>query len=442
MLQNRSSSSVRPDFIPAEHYTSPEFARAEKDILWPRVWQIACREEQIPAVGDQFVYEICDESILIIRSAPDTISAFYNACPHRGRQLAAGPRHSKQLVCPFHGWRFTLTGQCTHVPYRENWGDGLCDEEIGLSPVKCDSWSGFVFINMDQHAEPLLEFLGEAVERLGPYDFAGQRFRWTASVETDVNWKLALEAFIEAYHVQTTHQQLLAFFDERTEAHAAGLHGFLRRSAQASGLGSPSQLLKAPPPADPRPLLLDYMKEMVFDVRSIFSDRDLAASARILSELPDGVSAPDAVKAMMKFRKEAAMAAGVGWPEITPEQIADNGSVWHIFPNISVLPQPTASLWYRFRPAGKGDNPERSIIDFWALERYAPGFAPKVEHPHYTDWRDFKDIPPFLAQDFDNLPYLQKGVRSQGFRGARTNPVQEGIISNFHMKLRQLLGAA
>ena len=435
-----SSDRVRPDFIPAEDYASAEFALLEKERLWPRVWQVACRAEQLPNVGDQFIYEICDESILIIRTSEDKFSAFYNACPHRGRQLVTSPRRAKQIVCPFHGWRFTLEGRCNHVPYRENWDGKLDDDEIGLSPVKCDVWGGFIFITLDPDSEPLLDFLGEAAERLDPYQFDKQRLRWAAGVDTDANWKLALEAFNEAYHVQTTHPQLLPFFDDRTEGNAAGRHGYLRRAATAGGLGAPSTILKTPPPDDVRPIVLEYMRQMVFDVRSIFSERDMAAAARIMSELPKEATAQEAVAAAMQFRKEAAIAAGVGWPDITPQQMAENGSVWHIFPNLIVLTGPSASLWYRARPIGKGEDPERCIFEFWALERYAPDYSPEVTPEHYTDWKDFANLPPFLIQDFENIPHMQKGVRSRGFRGARTNPVQEKIITNFHANVRQMVG--
>lgn len=433
-------SKVRPDFVPAEDYASAEFARLEKERLWPKVWQVACREEQLPQVGSQFVYDICEDSILVVRSAPDSIRAFYNSCPHRGRMLATEPRRVREMVCPFHGWRFNLEGKCTHIPYFENWNGEMSLDEVGLTPVRCELWGGFVFINLDPDCGPLHDYLGPVIDKLGGYEFEKQRFRWLAAVETDANWKLTLEAFNEAYHVQTTHPQLLSTYDDRTHGHAAGIHGYLTRDSKSSGLGTPSTLLKQPPAKDVRPVILNYLREMIYDVRSIFSERDMAASARIMTELPEDVSAMDAMMATFRFRKEAAEAAGVGWPPITPQEIAANGSVWHIFPNMVVLPQPTASLWYRARPIGKGDDPERCIFEFWALERYAPGYAPTPTPEYYTDWRDFKTLPPFLVQDYMNLPHMQRGVRSRGFRGARTNPVQERIISNFHAVVRKMVG--
>ena len=52
---------VRPDgFVPKERYTTRDFAELEQTRLWPRVWQIACREEQVAEPGD-FVFKARDQ---------------------------------------------------------------------------------------------------------------------------------------------------------------------------------------------------------------------------------------------------------------------------------------------------------------------------------------------------------------------------------------------
>ena len=74
-------------------YTSPQFGALEFERLWSRVWQVACRDEEITDVGDFCEYLIGDQSILVVRSAPDVISAFHNTCLHRGTRLAEGSGH-------------------------------------------------------------------------------------------------------------------------------------------------------------------------------------------------------------------------------------------------------------------------------------------------------------------------------------------------------------
>ena len=105
-------NAIRPDFIPKDAYISPEFLSLEARYLWPRVWQMACREEEIANAGQQVTYEVANESIVILRTESGEIRAFHNVCPHRGRRLTRGCGQSRQLVCRFHGWRFDLNGKC------------------------------------------------------------------------------------------------------------------------------------------------------------------------------------------------------------------------------------------------------------------------------------------------------------------------------------------
>ena len=115
-----------------EPYISEEYARAETDRLWPKVWQHAGRVEEIPNVGDFLTYDIGDDSIVVVRTAPDTIKAYHNVCSHRGRRLLDAPPggHSTHgnrnlFVCGFHGWRYDLNGKCTFKLDEADWKGAL-----------------------------------------------------------------------------------------------------------------------------------------------------------------------------------------------------------------------------------------------------------------------------------------------------------------------------
>lgn len=424
--------------VKQEEYTSNEFAKLEKEKLWTRVWQPACRVEEIPNVGDRVLYEICDDSIIIVRTAEDTIAAYFNSCPHRGRKLVRDCGKSREFVCPFHGWRFDLQGNNSHIPYKEDWGDLLDGVNTSLTSLQCDSWGGWVFVNPDLDAPGLDDFLGEAGQRLNPFRYDEQSIKWTAAIELNGNWKAVMEAFNEGYHVQTTHPQFLPVFDEYAECFGVGPHGVM---TVTSLMGQPSRILKTKPKDDVRGPILEFMRQNAMDIGSVFAERDLAAATRILDELPEDVNLQDANGAVMQYRMEAAIASGVGWPAMTLEQMMEGAALWHIFPNLIVLTGPTASLWYRVRPHGRGNDPEKCIFEIYALERYAKGSAPNIVKQYYTDWQDYEALPPFLAQDFGNLPHMQEGIRTNGFRGAILNPIQEQIIANFHEHLRSFIGA-
>ena len=115
------------EIYPVEAFISPEYARAEADKLWPRVWQQACRIEELKDVGDFVVYDIMHDTILITRSDEETISAFYNVCAHRGRRLADGCGRAAQFRCKYHAWRVQSSkGENIRVLDREDWKGALC----------------------------------------------------------------------------------------------------------------------------------------------------------------------------------------------------------------------------------------------------------------------------------------------------------------------------
>ena len=120
MAGDKTDPVVRLDYVPASDYT-PEFHQLEMERVWPKTWQAACREEEIPNPGDYVNYEIGDESILVVRSESGGINAFYNVCPHRGRRLRDDERGNLSAIyCGYHAWTFDLEGQVTSIPDRED----------------------------------------------------------------------------------------------------------------------------------------------------------------------------------------------------------------------------------------------------------------------------------------------------------------------------------
>jgi phenylpropionate dioxygenase-like ring-hydroxylating dioxygenase large terminal subunit len=418
--------------IPAKVYISREWAQAEKERLWPRVWQMACREEEIPSAGDFYTYEIADESITVVRRADNSIGAYFNVCPHRGRRLTEGCGKMGKFHCRFHGWQFDLHGKPIEVVDRQDWGDTLKDEEITLQSVQVASWGGWVFINMDPKAEPFEAFLGPAKPILDPFQFDKMRFVWRKQIKLECNWKVILEAFNEGYHVQTTHKQLVPLYNDLTYSKAYGKHGMF--GATADGLfGLPSPRL-GPPQGDIRKGLAAFNAEIYSTLRACSTLQMVRAGERLVKELPETATPMEVFTAFNQFHKEEAEKDGLPWPEMTQEEIMAGGTDWHIFPNMVFLPSPTGALCYRSRP--RGDDPDHCTFEVYVLERYAEGKEPKVEVEYADSWRDV-DWGLILSQDFANVEEIQKGLKSRSFRGARPNPYQEVASINFHRVLQE-----
>jgi nitrite reductase/ring-hydroxylating ferredoxin subunit len=200
-----------PTLVPVERYFSKEFYDTEIEKVWKRVWQMACHEDDIPDVGDHLVYDIGHLSFLLVRSAPDEIKAYWNACLHRGRLLREKDgKWAKELRCTFHGWAWNLDGSVKEIPCQWDFQYDAADPtNVTLPEVKVGRWEGFVFINPDPDCEPLETYLAGLRDHftLLPY-----KDRYKAAHVAKIlrcNWKVAQEAFSEAYHVIATHPQIL-----------------------------------------------------------------------------------------------------------------------------------------------------------------------------------------------------------------------------------------
>ncbi len=433
---------------PVDAFVSPEYAKQEGELLWARIWQMAGRLEDIPEVGDYFTYNILEESIIVVRTAADTIKAYYNVCPHRGRQLINTPDDTNTVcgrkasfVCGFHGWRYNLDGQNTYVLDPEDWKGALNAQRTCLSELKVDTWAGWVYINMDPDCEPLRDFLEPAAGILDPFELGKMRYKWRQWSVYPCNWKTAIEAFMEPYHVAGTHTQLLKYGEFYAYSKAYGIHGvsgFDERNPERKNSQSTS-VTRVGKGDDPRISTYELARENFETLNYSGSTQTIVnAASRLVDELPEDTPSDKVIAHMMASAKADDAARGVIWPEISPQHMAEAGLAWSLFPNQTILQGVTFALCYRTRPYG--DDPNKCIFEAYALERFPESEEPETEwvkaEPNAEEWGKV------LAQDFANMEWVQKGMKSRGFRGTLPNPHQERKITNFHRVLAQYMGTA
>jgi hypothetical protein len=176
--------------------------------------------------------------------------------------------------------------------------------------------------------------------------------------------------------------------------------------------------------------------QVIWDQLKATATEEMLAAGKRLMELPEDADPLTVYTAFAQFHREESAKNNRPWPNITPEALMAAGTDWHIFPNLVFLHQPTNVLFYRARP--NGDDPDSCIFEINVMERFAEGTEPGADVEIGLDWKSV-DWGLILEQDFQNMGEIQKGMKSQGFRGARPNPVQERIISNFHRVLHHYL---
>jgi phenylpropionate dioxygenase-like ring-hydroxylating dioxygenase large terminal subunit len=398
-----------PDRVRKERYFDPHFFGLEAELLWPRVWQMACRLEEIPRPNDFVEYQVLDQSVIVVRTEELGMRAFQNACRHRGVRVVEGRGSCESgFTCPFHGWCYGADGKNAFIPRARTFSEhNLRPEDLDLVPVRCEMWGGCAWINLDLDAPPLRQCIEPAASILDAWKVGSLRAEWWYACRLPVNWKLAVEAFVEAYHVVESHPQLVI----------PTRYG-LREGA----------------PFDPRAFVeadLEYLRSMSEGMAGMVHANDVRIAEGLSDiELPSDPSVATATwnrtlnDAVTDWHRDR----GADIPDLN--ELADQGidqEFFHCFPHYFVLPMYSSASSYRFRPLG----PEETLMDIWSLTRYPPGEEPESPVPPEPWESDDPRWPPIPTQDFSNLPRQQLGLHARGFEYMRLSSGLEGHISNF-----------
>lgn len=193
-------------------YYAQERFEAERE-MFGRVWLNVAEAAEIPNPGDWIVREvkIRSASAVIVRGKDGVIRAFHNICSHRGMKLVWDDKgRGGKFACPYHAWTYDSAGALVNIP-DEGCFPHVSKQESGLSPIRCGVWEGLVFINLDgEGTQSLEEYLGPLKERLSDVPFASYPYTARVGSLIDANWKLAIEAQCEAYHVRALHARTVS----------------------------------------------------------------------------------------------------------------------------------------------------------------------------------------------------------------------------------------
>lgn len=393
--------------IPKERYTSADFMRLEWERMWTKVWLMAGREDDMPEPGDYIVTEIGTESILVVRQPDGGVRAFYNVCQHRGNQLRPkGMGHAKNFLCAYHHWDYNLDGTFRNIPDLETFPQGAPCK--GLEELPCDTWGHWVWFSLNPDVEPLLDFLGPIPQHLDPYNFHKMALTRDLTVEWPCNWKASNDAFMETYHVQGTHPQLLWHLNDRD----VQIDCYDRHSRYLVPFATLSPRVTQKPPAIPEGIK-QLMRESGMDPADY--------EGRVL----------DIRKDLQDWKRTHGSAQGKDYSRLNNDQLTDDYH-YMIFPNISMNIHADDLMVFRQRPHPSDPNRMYFDINTYAL---VPDGEEAPERPeHQTFKYGDKSFGLVIDQDSNNLPAVQRGMNSAGYRGLWLSE-QELRIRHFHKVL-------
>jgi len=399
-----------------DRYISKDYHDKEVERLWMKVWQFACREEEIPEPGDHIRYDIAGRSFLIVRQLDGNIKTYPNACLHRGRMLKENDGHASEIRCPFHGFAWNLDGCLKDIP--AGWDFPQIDQRnFGLPEIPTDTWAGFVFINPDQNCAPLAPFIKDLADQFERWDLGSLYIQAHVARIVPCNWKIAQEAFCEAYHVNGTHPQILRSLGDVNSQ--VDIWDNCARVITPGGTPSP---------------LLDYD---VSDQEILRAMMGLPPDAEI-PPLPEGMNARAFLAAMS--REGLRPNAGSRVDAYCDAEIVDSIDYTQ-FPNF----HPWGAfnkIVYRFRP--NGNDHRSAIMECYQLMPFEGERPPAARVYWLGPDEKWSSVLGFLGRVFDqdvfNMPNVQMGLESTYKPGITLSAYQEGKVRWLNHKLGEWVG--
>ena len=414
--------------IQGYRYTSREFFDKEWEYMWTKVWLLLGRESELPKPGDWQMEAVGPEEILMVRQNDETIKAFYNVCQHRGNPLVDGDRGHvlSRFVCKYHSWAYTPDGALNFAPDKEDFPEGNPCGKVNLVELSCETFAGFVWVNMDPDCGSLKDFLGPIWEDWEKRDIHTWTRTSANSMNLPCNWKVVLDNFNESYHVPTVHMGATPDTDRKQ----------IRSNIDT------------------------YFKETQFDLsdeghnrmvmKGGFGNGQTDREGNILEPLAtqlrhweldpqDFKGTPESTREALQLAKRR-LGPGRGYThydKIPDEQLTD-AFHYTLFPNFAVTIWADGFHFLRARP--HRSDPEQCVFDNWwyaspaSVEQAEPtgtlgiGKIPDIERKWLTYGED--SIGPGIEDDVFVFVTQQRGFRSRGFKGV--------YLSNQEKRIRRL----
>jgi methanesulfonate monooxygenase subunit alpha len=331
MAKNSVEWAAKPNFpnshyVDSRIYTDQAIFEEEKEKLFKSSWIIACHESEVPNAFDYRLFtHPTGVPLIIVRGEDLKVRSFYNICPHRGNTILYDPAgNAKRMTCIFHAWSFDMHGNCVDISRADQgYQNRFCKEDAGLRAVKAEiGFGGFVWVNLDDACCTLKEYIGPALDMLGPYMQEPMEVFHFHKAIIDTNYKLWHDTNSEFYHDfvhyfnRITGMMQPGYFDRKyvgyPNGHASVGSMEIKYDAYA---GSKKRAVGWPGLAPGGWILIDLFPGMTYNLRT--------SVLRIDTAIPLGPN-----KAMIEFR-------GLGLKRDTPEEraerIFDHNTIWGPF---------------------------------------------------------------------------------------------------------------
>lgn len=418
-LKDWPEQQTRGHTIPGYRYTSEAFFKQEWEGMWTKAWLLLGREAELPEPGDWQMEEVGPEEILMVRQSDGTVKAFYNICQHRGNPLVDEPKGHvmKNFVCKYHSWSFMTNGDLKFAPDKDDFPEGNPCDNVRLAELRCETFAGFIWVNMDPDCINLKEFLGPIWDEWEKREIHTWKRAMANTMWLPCNWKVVLDNFNESYHVPTVHMGAAPESD-RTKV-SANINTYYKETRfDLSNEGHNRMVMKGGYGVGQTDKDGNIQGPLVELLR--YWDLDPA----------DFKGRPEATRdALQQAKRKLGPDRGYSHYANVPDDQLTDAFHYTLFPNFAVSIWSDGFHFLRARPHYK--DPEQCLFDNWwyaspaslnetALQPSAntgettPDMA-EAEVNMLTYPED--SIGPAIQDDVDVFVTQQRGFRSRGFKG-------------------------
>ena len=429
ILPDWPKQKLRGNRLQGYRYTSREFFQAEFDEMWAKVWLLLGRESEILHPGDWQKEEVGPESILMVRQKDNSIKAFYNVCQHRGNRLVAEDKGStRRFVCRYHAWAFDVGGDLLYAQDAENFAEGNPCGKIKLKEIRCETFAGFIWINMDPDCDDLRSYLGPIWDDWSRYEIETWKRYLALTTTLPCNWKVVMDNFNESYHVATVHKPT-GTPEERKRMHSGVDTRVENTRFDLSDEGHNRMIM----PGGYAGVSLNEDGTIGEPLNTILREWGLDP----IDFVGRGNETRDALQnAKRKLGPEKGYSH---YETLTDEQFTD-AFHYTLFPNFAVSLWSDGFHFLRARP--HPTDPEQCVFDNWWYASQPKGetspvrtTAGIVERNVHVEHEVFelgqRSMGRTIDQDIEIFPLQQAGFRSRGYEGAYLAD-QESRVRRYH----------
>src|SRR5690625_384850 len=198
-------------------FTDKEMLARERAEIFNKCWLFIGHETEIPEKGDYKRKKVGGRNLVFVHGQDGVLRALFNTCPHRGALVCReNEGNARAFRCFYHAWSFKNDGELVGMPGKDGFPDDFNDD--GSKNMKAvnrlENYRGFMFVNFDNDAISLDEYLGNAKEYIDlvvDQSEAGlEALGGVQEYSVRANWKLIAENSVDLYDGMPTHK---TYFD-------------------------------------------------------------------------------------------------------------------------------------------------------------------------------------------------------------------------------------